>query len=72
MTHQGLNQTPLYSIHQQLGARMIAFAGWEMPVHYTGPLAEHLAVRTRAGIFDVSHMGEIEVKGPHALETLRR
>jgi aminomethyltransferase len=72
MTNQGLNKTPLNSIHRQLGARMIDFAGWDMPVQYAGPLSEHLAVRTRAGIFDVSHMGELEIKGPNAQETLQK
>jgi aminomethyltransferase len=64
-------KTALNAIHHQLGARMVEFAGWEMPVQYAGPLPEHLAVRTRAGIFDVSHMGEIEVKGPAAEETIQ-
>jgi glycine cleavage system aminomethyltransferase T len=57
-----LNKTPLNSIHRQLGAKMSVFAGWEMSVHYAGPLQEHMAFRTRAGIFDISHMGEIEAK----------
>jgi aminomethyltransferase len=65
-------KTPLNSIHRQLGARMVEFAGWDMPVQYAGPLPEHLAVRTRAGIFDVSHMGELEVKGANAHETIQR
>ena len=51
---------------------MVDFAGWEMPVQYAGPLKEHMAVRTRAGIFDVSHMGEIEVRGGNALKTIQR
>ena len=50
---------------------MVDFAGWDMPVQYAGPLPEHLAVRTKAGIFDVSHMGELEIKGPNASETLQ-
>ena len=50
---------------------MVEFAGWEMPVHYTGTAQEHMAVRTRAGMFDVSHMGEIELKGPVAKENLQ-
>src|SRR5215831_14589542 len=61
-------RTPLYDTHRALGARMTEFGGWEMPVQYTGILAEHQAVRTRAGLFDLSHMGEIEVAGPKALE----
>ncbi len=56
--------------HHQLGARMVEFAGFEMPIEYTGINAEHLAVRKSAGLFDVSHMGEIWVKGPHALSFL--
>ena len=65
-------KTPLNAIHRQLGARMVEFAGWDMPVQYSGPLPEHLAVRTKAGIFDVSHMGELEVKGPNANDTLQK
>lgn len=60
-------RTPLYDVHRALGARMIDFAGWEMPLQYRGILAEHEAVRTRAGVFDLSHMGEIEIAGPEAL-----
>jgi aminomethyltransferase len=63
-----MKHTPLYETHRTLGARMIEFGGWEMPVQYSGILAEHQAVRTRAGLFDLSHMGEIEVAGPGALE----
>ncbi len=51
---------------------MVDFAGWDMPVQYAGPIPEHIAVRTRAGIFDVSHMGELEIKGPSAEETLQK
>jgi aminomethyltransferase len=61
-------RTPLYDTHRALGARLIEFGGWEMPVQYTGILAEHRAVRTHAGLFDLSHMGEIEIAGPRALE----
>lgn len=61
-----LKRTPLYSLHQALGARMIEFAGWEMPLQYDGILAEHQAVRIRAGLFDLSHMGEVEVSGSQA------
>ncbi len=67
-----LKKTALNAIHRQLGARMVSFAGWDMPVQYAGPIPEHMAVRTRAGIFDVSHMGELEIKGPNALETLQK
>jgi aminomethyltransferase len=65
-------KTALNGIHRQLGARMVDFAGWDMPVQYAGPLPEHLAVRTRAGIFDVSHMGEVQVSGPGAHQTLQK
>jgi len=62
-----LRKTALNSIHRRLGAKMVNFGGWDMPLEYSGILAEHEAVRTRAGLFDVSHMGEIEVRGPGAL-----
>jgi len=61
-----LKQTPLNAVHRALGARMVDFGGWDMPVQYAGILSEHEAVRTRAGLFDVSHMGEIRVKGLQA------
>jgi glycine cleavage system T protein (aminomethyltransferase) len=63
---QTLQRTPLHDRHVALGARMVPFAGWEMPVQYEGVIQEHKAVRTDAGAFDVSHMGEIEVEGPQA------
>ena len=63
---QTLQRTPLHDRHVELGARMVPFAGWEMPVQYEGVIQEHRAVRTDAGVFDVSHMGEIEVEGPQA------
>ena len=63
---QILQRTPLHDRHVALGARMVPFAGWEMPVQYEGVIQEHKAVRTDAGAFDVSHMGEIEVEGPQA------
>jgi aminomethyltransferase len=66
-----LLQTPLHDRHVELGARMVPFAGWEMPVQYAGVIPEHRAVRTDAGVFDVSHMGELEVEGPHARELLQ-
>jgi glycine cleavage system T protein (aminomethyltransferase) len=65
-------RTPLHDIHVRAGARMVDFAGWEMPVQYAGVIEEHRAVRTRAGLFDVSHMGEIVFRGPKALESLQR
>ena len=61
-----LKKTPLHKSHQKLKARLVDFAGWEMPIQYSGTLPEHLAVRKNAGLFDISHMGEIEVKGSNA------
>lgn len=61
-----LKQTPLFEDHKRLGGKMVPFAGWEMPVQYSGVIAEHNAVRASAGLFDVSHMGEIMVEGPEA------
>src|SRR6202035_2797013 len=58
--------------HRDTGAKMVEFAGWEMPVQYEGVREEHIAVRKSCGIFDVSHMGEIEVAGPQALELLQK
>jgi aminomethyltransferase len=66
-----LQRTPLHDRHVALGARMVPFAGWEMPVQYEGVIEEHRAVRTDCGVFDVSHMGELEVEGPHAHELLQ-
>jgi len=68
---QTLRRTPLHDRHVALGARMVPFAGWEMPVQYQGVIDEHKAVRTDAGVFDVSHMGEIEVEGPTARDLLQ-
>jgi len=62
-----LKRTPLYEAHVSIGARMVEFAGWEMPVQYAGHIQEHMAVRLAAGLFDVSHMGEIEIRGADAL-----
>src|SRR4051812_20678639 len=67
-----LKRTPLYERHKAAGARLVPFAGWEMPVQYAGIREEHLAVRERAGIFDVSHMGEIETTGSGAEAFLQR
>jgi aminomethyltransferase len=67
---QTLRRTPLYAAHLEAGAKMIPFAGWEMPVSYRGVLGEHRAVRTDSGVFDVSHMGELEVEGPRAAQFL--
>ena len=68
---QTLLRTPVYDRHVALGARMVPFAGWEMPVQYDGVIPEHRAVREDCGIFDVSHMGEIEVEGPRAHDLLQ-
>jgi aminomethyltransferase len=67
-----LLRTPLYEKHVELGGKLVDFAGWEMPVQYEGVREEHSAVRTHAGMFDVSHMGEVEVEGPGALRFLQR
>jgi aminomethyltransferase len=69
---QTLQRTPLHARHVELSARLVPFAGWEMPVQYDGVIAEHRAVRTDCGVFDVSHMGELEVEGPRAAELLQR
>jgi aminomethyltransferase len=66
-----LKQTPLNATHRQMGAKMVPFGGWDMPVQYRGILEEHRAVRTAAGMFDVSHMGEVEFRGPGALAALQ-
>ncbi len=66
-----LKQIPLAELHRALGAKMVDFGGWEMPVQYTGILEEHRAVRAAVGLFDVSHMGEIEIRGPQALHLVQ-
>jgi len=75
MAQQGsisLKRTPLFEVHRAAGAKFVEFGGWEMPVQYTGILEEHRAVRASVGLFDISHMGEIEIKGPRALEVVQR
>src|SRR4029078_1227814 len=67
-----LRRTPLHDRHVAAGARLVPFAGWEMPVQYEGIRAEHIAVRTGAGLFDVSHMGDSETRGPDAERFLQR
>jgi glycine cleavage system T protein (aminomethyltransferase) len=67
-----LKKTPLHARHRAAGGRMVPFGGWEMPVEYSGIVAEHMAVRERAGLFDVSHMGEIEIAGKDALAAVQR
>src|ERR1700692_1777960 len=66
-----LKKTPLNARHRASGAKMVPFSGWDMPVEYSGITEEHMAVRTRAGLFDVSHMGEIEVAGKDALAAVQ-
>src|SRR5436190_16339582 len=68
---QTLLRTPLFDRHVALGARMVPFAGREVPVQYQGVIPEHMAVRTDSGVFDVSHMGELEVEGPRAQQLLQ-
>ena len=65
-------RTPLYECHRALGARLVSFAGWEMPVQYAGILAEHEQTRMRASIFDTCHMSEFRVSGPGAVEAVAR
>jgi aminomethyltransferase len=72
MSEGDLRRTPLYEEHKSLGARLVDFAGWEMPVQYEGIKAEHIAVRNHAGLFDVSHMGEVVFWGPDAEEAVQR
>ncbi|HKZ33280.1 MAG TPA: glycine cleavage system aminomethyltransferase GcvT [Vicinamibacteria bacterium] len=67
-----LRKTPLHAVHVESGAKMVPFGGWDMPVEYSGLIAEHRAVRTAAALFDVSHMGEFEVAGPGAHSFLQR
>src|SRR5258706_8041957 len=70
-TAGALKKTPLHARHRAHGARMVEFGGWDMPVEYSGIVDEHMAVRTRAGLFDVSHMGEIEIAGADALQAVQ-
>ena len=66
-----MNRTHLYNAHVELGARIVPFAGWEMPVQYGSPLEEHATVRCAAGLFDIDHMGQVIVEGPQALDFLQ-
>src|SRR6202044_4086192 len=66
-----LRKTALNAVHRRMGAKMVNFGGWDMPVDYSGIVAEHMATRTAAGLFDVSHMGEIEVHGDQALDLVQ-
>ena len=72
MTDATLKKTPLNEVEKEAGGKMVDFGGWELPVQFSGILEEHDVVRTRCGLFDVSHMGEVTVKGPAALELLQR
>ena len=72
MTEAAKKKTPLYDLHLEAGARMVPFAGYSMPVQYTGVVDEHRAVRSEVGLFDVSHMGEVFFEGPRALEVADR
>jgi aminomethyltransferase len=67
-----LRKTPLNALHRRLGAKMVDFGGWDMPVEYSGLIAEHMAVRTGVGLFDVSHMGDIQLRGPGSLAAVQR
>jgi len=66
-----LRKTALNAVHRQMGAKMVDFGGWDMPVEYSGLIAEHMAVRTGVGVFDVSHMGDILIRGPQALDAVQ-
>src|SRR6476661_5945806 len=67
-----LKQTRLYPVHRRLRAKMAEFGGWDMPIEYSGIIQEHLAVRSAAGLFDISHMGEIWVEGPESLALVQK
>ncbi len=66
-----LRKTALNATHRRLGAKMVDFGGWDMPVEYSGLIAEHMAVRTAVGVFDVSHMGDIQLRGPNSLAAVQ-
>ncbi|HEV8661329.1 MAG TPA: glycine cleavage system aminomethyltransferase GcvT, partial [Thermoanaerobaculia bacterium] len=72
MADAPLKKTPLHGLEKELGGKMVDFGGWELPVQYSGIIEEHQAVRTNVGVFDVSHMGEITVRGKQALELLQK
>src|SRR4029077_10561618 len=72
VTDAPLKKTPLHARHRASGAKMMPFGGWDMPVEYSGLAGEHMAVRTRAGLFGVSQMGEIEIAGKDALAAVQR
>ena len=66
-----LSKTALNAVHRRMGAKMVDFGGWDMPVEYSGLIAEHMAVRTGVGLFDVSHMGDIQLRGPGSLDAVQ-
>ena len=66
-----LRKTALNVMHRRMGAKMVDFGGWDMPVEYSGLIAEHMAVRTGVGVFDVSHMGDIQLRGPGSLDAVQ-
>ena len=68
----GQQRTLLYDLHVELGGRIVDFAGWELPIHYSGVIAEHVQTRTAAGLFDVSHMGVVEIRGDNPGISLER
>jgi aminomethyltransferase len=70
-SNTSLRKTPLNDLHRRLGAKMVDFGGWEMPVEYSGLIAEHIAVRTGVGLFDVSHMGDIQLRGPGSFDAVQ-
>src|SRR2546423_15572243 len=72
VTETPLKKTPLHARHRASGAKMVPFGGWDMPLEYSSITEEHIAVRTRAGLFDVSHMGEIEIAGKDALAAVQK
>ncbi|MBS4025897.1 MAG: glycine cleavage system aminomethyltransferase GcvT, partial [Clostridia bacterium] len=72
MSEGNLKRTPLYEAHVAAKGKLIDFGGWELPVQYVGIIEEHHHVRTKAGLFDVSHMGEIDVRGPNALKLVNK
>ncbi|HVW76657.1 MAG TPA: glycine cleavage system aminomethyltransferase GcvT [Alloacidobacterium sp.] len=71
VTTPALRKTALNAVHRQMGAKMVDFGGWDMPVEYSGLIAEHMAVRTGVGLFDVSHMGDIQLRGPESLAAIQ-
>jgi aminomethyltransferase len=71
-TAQALRRTPLYKIHEEAGGKLVPFCGWELPIQYTSIMKEHQTVRSSCGLFDVSHMGQVTVEGPQALDFLQK